>query len=315
MDASKLARVSLTLLRSFEAAARHLSFSRAAIELGRSQATLSVQVRELERQLDVRLLDRTTRTVALTDAGNALAQGLAEGFQAIEAGLDAAREFANNRKGRVVVACVPSLAGVRLPTILAKYRQKDAVTQIDIEELTYVEMVDALAHGRVDFGVGPCVDPPPPTITFTVASDDPLCILMPTRHEMAGQDSVPLKKMQDLTLIFLKGTAPLQASLKDAAAAEGIKLSSRTKVRQVNTAIGLVRAGVGVAIVPRLALPDEMDPELVALPIVHPDMTRRTGILTSRGRQLGSTAAKLSRYVSGALANAADLTRRDGKDK
>jgi DNA-binding transcriptional LysR family regulator len=59
----------LKLLRTFEAVASHLSFSRAAAELGRSQGTLSVQVRELERQLNVPLLERTTRRVLLTCSG------------------------------------------------------------------------------------------------------------------------------------------------------------------------------------------------------------------------------------------------------
>ncbi len=309
METSKLARVSLTLLRSFEAAARHLSFSRAALELGRSQATVSVQVRELEQHLDVRLLDRTTRRVTLTDAGEALARGLAEGFEAIEAGLVAAQDFADSRKGRVVVACVPSLSGVRLPTILASYRSKDVTTQIDIEELTYVEMVEALAARRVDFGIGPCVDPPPPTIAFTLAADDPMCVLLPIRHQFASLDAAPLKLLADLTLIFLKGTAPLQASLREAAGVNGINLSSRTKVRQVHTAIGMVRAGVGAAIVPRLALPDKMDSDLVALPIIDPPMVRRTGILTSRGTRMTPSAARLSRFIQSAITNAPGAAR------
>lgn len=304
MDTFKLARISLTLLRSFEATARHLSFSRAAGELGRSQATLSVQVRELERQLDVRLLDRTTRRVSLTEAGNVLAHALNDGFDTIVTGLSAAQEFAEGRRGRVTIACVPSLSGVRLPMILAGYRNKDANTQIDIEELTYIEMVEALTQGRVDFGIGPCVDPPPPTITFTLSIEDPLCVLLPIDHEFAGRASAPLTILENHPLIFLKGTAQLQASLREVAGAHGVLLSSRTKVRQVNTAIGLVRAGVGAAIIPRLALPDQMDPDLVALPIVEPSMIRRTGILTSRGRRLPPAAARLSRYINSALSNA-----------
>lgn len=304
MDTFKLARISLTLLRSFEAAARNLSFSRAAAELGRSQATLSVQVRELERQLDVRLLDRTTRRVALTEAGEALARGLKEGFDAIGAGLTAAHELGDGRRGRVVVACVPSLAGTRLPTILAAYRHRDPNTQIDIEELTYVEMIEALSQSRVDFGIGPCADPPPPTITFTISIEDPLCALFPVGHELAHRGVAPLRMLEDLPLIFLRGTAPLQASLREAAGAHDITLSSKTKVRQVNTAIGMVRAGVGAAIVPRLALPDVMDADLVALPIVEPPMIRRTGILTQRGRRLAPPAARLSRFINSALANA-----------
>jgi DNA-binding transcriptional LysR family regulator len=126
MDAFQSARINLNLLRAFDAVARHRSFSRAGAELGRSQSTISIQVRELERQLEVRLLERTTRQVDLTDAGEVLARSVLEGFETIVSGMSAARTFADNRRGRVVVACAPSLSSVRLPTILAAYRARDS---------------------------------------------------------------------------------------------------------------------------------------------------------------------------------------------
>jgi DNA-binding transcriptional LysR family regulator len=100
MDAFQSARINLNLLRAFDAVARHRSFSRAGAELGRSQSTISIQVRELERQLEVRLLERTTRQVDLTDAGEVLARSVLEGFETIVSGMSAARTFADNRRGR-----------------------------------------------------------------------------------------------------------------------------------------------------------------------------------------------------------------------
>jgi DNA-binding transcriptional LysR family regulator len=301
MDTFKLARVNLTLLRAFDAAARHLSFSRAAAELGRSQATVSVQVRELEEAIGVRLLDRTTRRVALTEAGEALSAGLRDGFEAITAGLSAAREFADRRRGRVIVACVPSLSGVRLPAILASFRKKEAVIQIDVKELTYVEMVEAITQGRVDFGIGPCTDPPPPSITFNAATDDPLCVVLPSSFQTEHKETAPVSLLGTLPLIFLSSTVPLQKSLKEVAASQDIKLTARTKVRYVHTAIGMVRAGVGAAIVPRLALPDVVDPDLLVLPIDEEPVVRKIGVLTFRGRRLQAPAERLARFVSSVL--------------
>jgi DNA-binding transcriptional LysR family regulator len=302
MDTPKLNRINLTLLRAFDAVARNLSFSGAAAGLGRSQATISVQVRELERQLDVRLLDRSTRRVSLTEAGEALASGLKEAFEIIAASLVAAREFTYARRGRVVVACVPSLSGVRLPAIIAAYRKRDAAIPIDVEELTYVEMVDAIQHGSVDFGIGPCADPPPANIIFNAAVDDILCILLPANYGGGDRSSAPLSMLSSLPLIFLSRSAPLNKSLKEVAQAQGIKLTAQTKVRHVHTAIGMVRAGVGAAIVPRLALPDEIDCDLLALPIDDTPLIRKVGVLTLRGRRLQPSASELVRYVRSSLA-------------
>jgi DNA-binding transcriptional LysR family regulator len=261
-------------------------------------------VRELERQLDVRLLDRTTRRVSLTEAGEALARGLKEGFEVIAASLTAAREFAYARRGRLVVACVPSLSGVRLPAILAGYRKRDPVIPIDVEELTYVEMVDAIQHGKVDFGIGPCADPPPANIIFNAAVEDALCILLPASYEGGHKGSVPLSLLSSLPLIFLSHSTPLNKSLKEVAQIQGIKLTAQTKVRHVHTAIGMVRAGVGAAIVPRLALLDTIDPDLLALPIDETPLVRTVGILTLRGRRLQPSASELVRYVRSSLAKA-----------
>jgi DNA-binding transcriptional LysR family regulator len=304
MDIFRLARLSLPLLRAFESVARHLSFTRAAAEIGRSQATLSVQVRELERQLDVRLLDRTTRRVGLTDAGVALAKGLQQGFEAIDAGLAAARDLSGRRRGRIVVACVPSLCGVRLPEMLAGYGRRGNDARIDIDELTYVEMVEAIIRGKVDFGIGPCAEVPPPDIAFTMPVDDPLCVVMSAKYGGRKYESAPLSMLGSLSLILLKTSLPFQNELKEATKSRGITLNSPTKVGHVQTAIGLVRAGVGAAIVPRLALPDLLDPDLVVLSITDPVLTRKVGILTFRGRRLSANAAKLIRYLSGRLQGA-----------
>jgi DNA-binding transcriptional LysR family regulator len=205
---------------------------------------------------------------------------------------------------------VPSLSGVRLPTILAGYRQRDALTQINIEELTYIEMVDAIAEGRVDFGIGPCTDPPPDNIAFAKAVEDPLCVLLPIREAAGHVGTAPLSLLASLPLIFMRNTVPLQRNLGEVARAHGIRLNSRTKVGHVQTAIGMVRAGAGAAIVPLLALPDTMDPELVALPIDDPALIRWVGVLTLHGRRLQPSAAKLARYISSALVSTCSLDHR-----
>lgn len=304
MDAFQSARINLNLLRAFDAVARHRSFSRAGAELGRSQSTISIQVRELERQLEVRLLERTTRQVDLTEAGAALARSAQQGFEAIGAGMSAARAFADNRRGRVVVACAPSLSSVRLPAILAAYRARDAETRIDVEELTSREIIEAVAAGRADFGVGPCAEPTPAEISFTVAVEEPLIVLLPARYAEGRMTAAPLSFLATLPLITLSGSVLLQKSLEDAAASRGLRLSSQTEVRHVQTAIAMARAGVGAAIVPRLALTDSLEPEILALPVIEPTITRKVGVMAQRGRRLSPVGARLARFISSALVRA-----------
>lgn len=294
-------RINLNLLRSFASVARHSSFIRAADELGRSRATLSAQVRELEEQLGVRLFDRTTRAVRLTEAGATLAGRLDRGLGEIGHGLREVRDLSPDRRGRIVLACVPSLSGTRFPPILASYRRQDGTTRIDVEEVTSSEMVVALLEGRVDLGVGPYDSPAPPGIGVEPVAEEPVCIVIPQALNSSVRGVLTLDLLASLPLITLSGSVLLQTVLESKMRAEGLRLSSRTEVRHVQTAIAMVRAGVGAAVVPRLALPDGIDGDMSILPIGSPPLTRPLGILTQRGKALSPAAMRFARHVRSSL--------------
>lgn len=298
------ARINFNLLRSFECVARHCSYVRAAGELGRSQATLSAQVRELEEQLGVRLLDRTTRRVSVTSAGEQLACRLEKGLHEITMGLSAAREMASDRNGRLIIACVPSLSGSRFPPILAAYRSRDGSTRIDVEELTASEIMTALLEGRVDIGIGPYPSSPTEGIGVMPVADEPLVVVVPKTFDMSGEDTVTLQRLASLPLVTLSGSALLLTELERKMGNEGLRLSSQNEVRHVQTAVAMVRAGLGAAVVPRLALPDQPDPDMSILNIDTPPMVRKLGILTQRGRPLSPVAMRFARHVKRALVSA-----------
>lgn len=301
------ADINLKLLRAFDAVARHCSFSKAAVELGRSQATISAQVHELEQQLQVKLLERTTRQVTLTEAGELLARDVEVGLRSIVAGLAAVSNLSEARRSRVFIACVPSLSSVRLPAILASYRLYDNITRIDVEELTSAEIVAAIADGKMDFGIGPCSLPLPAEVAFTVAVVEPICLVLPAGHPMQNMNSVPLQALTTLALITLSGAVLLQVSLEETMHTHGLQLSSQTEVRQVQTAIGMVRAGIGAAVVPRLALPDILTPDIMALSIGDPPLSREIGIITRHGKPLQPAGVQLARHVRGSLARAVGI--------
>ena len=309
MNPHPLDGFNLKLLRVFEAVARHGSFSRAAIELARSAATISEQIRDLELQLNVRLLERTTRKVKLTQSGQILAASLSNGFSAIAEGVAAMRNQSEDRRLRLPIACVPSLSSVRLPQILAGYRIHDQMIRIEVHELTSDEIMEAVATDVVEFGIGPCADPPPPGVGFTPVSEEALHALLPRHYTAEGARALPFRALAAMPLVMLSGSVLLQTQLAQAAAACEVVLKPQTEVRHVQTAIAMAAAGVGVAIVPRLALPEMCPDNTISLPIIEPVMMRRVGIITRRGHPLRPAAARLARYVSATLALAAGQAR------
>ena len=202
--------VNLKLLRTFESVARHQSFTRAATELHRAQATVSSQVNALEVQLGVPLLERTSRRVTLTGAGAALAAALGPAFHLIEEGLSKARDELDRRRGRIVIACVPSLASVLLPAMLAAYRLRDRATRIDVEELTSPEILSSVLDGTIDFGIGPVTEAAAAAVAFTAAVEEPLCVLLPGDQGPESATVMPFRTLATLPLITLSGAVMLQ---------------------------------------------------------------------------------------------------------
>lgn len=300
-----MADVNLKLLRTFESFARLRLFTRAAAELRRAQATVASQVSALETQLDVALLKRTSRRIALTEAGEALAVALAPAFHLIDEGLANARDALDRRRGRIVIACMPSLASVLLPTVLADDRKRDRTTRIDVEELTSEEILQAVVDGTIDFAIGPVTSGSTAAIAFTAAVEASLCVLFPASQVPEDATEIPFYTLASLPLITLSGSVLLQRQLQAAADASGVTLGSKSEVRHVQTAISMVQAGFGAAIVPRMALPATISEGLRALPISAPALSRMVGIVARKGVPVSPAAARLARHFRSSLARRA----------
>lgn len=145
----------LSALRAFEAAARHLSFQAAAAELGISPSAVSHQIRTLEAYLDVRLFDRLTRAIALTEAGRALQPGVEEGFRSIESSVRQVRSLRS--RAVIVVSAGPSIAAKWLVPRLYLFEERYPSVEIRISttnrtiDLAREDVDVALRHGRGDY--------------------------------------------------------------------------------------------------------------------------------------------------------------------
>ena len=139
---------SLNALRAFEAAARHLSFTKAAEELSVTQAAISHQVKGLEDRLGVALFRRQNRALMLTEMGQAYLPALKDAFDAIDAAT--ARLVARDRSGVVTFTCLPSFAATWLVRRLGRFRAQHP--DLDVRLLTNERLVD-FAREDVDIGV------------------------------------------------------------------------------------------------------------------------------------------------------------------
>jgi DNA-binding transcriptional LysR family regulator len=295
--------VNLKLLHTFLLVAEHGSFRRAAEEANRSQSAVSMQIRQLELQLGLSLFHRTTRRVQLTREGELLLECARRAVRELESGLRQIREAVNLERGRLSLACAPTVAATRLPTVLSVFQKAYPSVTAHVRELPSAPMLEAIRKQEVDFGIGPRVDASS-EIQFRTILIDEICALVPLDLDPTPRESVSLAELSELPTLIAAGSSALYDILDRAQKAAGVQLEYKYEVHQVQTEIAMAAAGLGVAILPRIALPAQPDPRLRAVPIVDPPLSRELCVITLRGQALPPVATHFVQLLERMFATA-----------
>ena len=245
-------------LRYYVAVAEELHFHRAADRLHISQPPLSQQIRALERELGVVLLERNRRSVAMTAAGTAFLRDAREILAAVDAATETVRSVARGEAGRLAVGFVGSAMHGALPGILRAHRRAYAQVQLVLTELPTAGQLEALMSGRIDVGV---IRPPvrEPGLTFETIHTEPFVVALPEDHALAARDEVALAELvaEPFVLLARREAPGLYESLGQAMADAGGMPGAVQEVREMQTVVGLVAAGLGVSLVPASVGADE----------------------------------------------------------
>ncbi|WP_370662816.1 LysR family transcriptional regulator [Massilia putida] len=241
-------------LRYFHAVAETLSFSRAAELLHIAQPPLSRQIRQLEDMLGVELIDRESRPIALTAAGKFYYEQTYQVLSRLCEIEDGARRLARRQKVWFGIGFVPSVMCGLLPELIRQFRLAECNVETGFTELMSVEQAAALKLGRIDVGFGrlPIDDPDIECVTLL---REPLFAAMPAGHPLAGHAAVDLGALaREALLVYPARPRPGYADqVLDLFARRGLRPSAVSEANEIQTALGLVAAGIGVALVPASA--------------------------------------------------------------
>lgn len=281
--------VNLKLLNAFLLVAEHRSFRRAAELSRRSQSALSLQVRELEGQLGASLFHRTTRSVGLTREGEALLPHARRAIAELDTGLRRVRASAAMEGGRVALGCAPHIALVALPPLIADFWREHPGVSVRVRESLQAEVLEGVRRQDLDFGIGPR-PANAPSLTFSPLREEAILALAPPRFAPRGAAGISLTALGGLPLIITGGTNSMRAVVEEAAASIGVSFDIRCEVQMPGTAMALAAEGLGVAIVPELALPKGRTRGLKMLRITDPPLLRELGIVRLRGNRVSPAA-------------------------
>ena len=239
-------------LRYFVAVAEERHFGRAATRLHMAQPPLSQQIRNLETELGVVLLRRTTRRVDLTAAGEAYLARAREILASVEeAGAEAGR-VAEGLVGRVVIGCVGSATYSVLPALARTLRKE--LPGIDFAfrgEMLVPDQVAALLAGRIDLALlRPPVDDA--TLRVTKLRRESLIVALPEAHPLAARRRLRVADLRDEELIVHvgQGRSVMHGLVTALCREAGFEPRVRHEVAETSTLVTFVAAGLGVALVP-----------------------------------------------------------------
>ncbi|MEN9773683.1 MAG: hypothetical protein RL322_753 [Pseudomonadota bacterium] len=246
-------------LRYFIAVAEELHFGRAAQRLNVSQPPVSLQVQALEDELGVALLSREGRRTKLTPAGTVLLEHARQISTRTEEAVRAARAAARGLIGRLRIGFIHAATFDLLPPIVARYRRMAPEVELVFQEMPSGAQVEAIADRRLEVGL---LRPPVTNAAVLTQrlSSEPLVLALPSSHPLAGQKVVPLRRVAaEPMVIFTANRSPLHGQVLSACLGAGFQPRVVQEATHITTIVGLVRAGLGIALVPRSVSAMKMD--------------------------------------------------------
>jgi len=241
----------LRQLRYLEAVARHGHFTRAAEELHVAQSAVSHQVRRLEQELGVELLQRTTRSVELTAAGRlavARAQAALAEADGISGELDELRGLV---RGTIAIGALLPAGPLDLPALLGEFSRRYPGIEIEFREGTSSYMQRSLARGELDVAFVLEADPQPAELGRRALSEAELVLAMSPTHPLVAKAPLPIERLDGENLIAFRHGSSVRLALDRALERAG----ARPRIALEGSDLLLIRAlaaqGFGLAVVPR----------------------------------------------------------------
>ena len=291
-------------LRAFLAVFDLRGFHRAAEAVALSQPALSRRVRSLEELLGARLFERSTRHVSPTQEGRRyepVFRRLVEDFDRSVMDVGAGRKQLG---ARVTLSCVPTAAIHFLPRVIERFNALHPGVAFRILDESANDGLESVARGESDFGVN-FVGASQGDLEFTPLFEDDFVIAVPPAHPFARRTSVRWRDLEGRPLVGVSRSSGNRMLIDAALATEQVRLEWAYEVNHVMTSLGLAAAGLGIAVLPRLAAPPETT-SLVARPLVDPRITRVIGVVERRGARLSPVARRFRDLL------VAEWTRSDG---
>jgi DNA-binding transcriptional LysR family regulator len=293
MNQARVSGLTLKQLRAFVAVYKLRHLGAAAAQLYVTQSAVSVLIRQLEQELGVRMFDRTTRSLQPTPAAHdaiETAQRVLRDIDSLSAGLG---ELSELRRGRVMVACTPTLAEILLPPVIREFRRLHPEIQVNVDDCAPEQFIARVIGEHADFGIG-TPDRADVGVQKKRLVSDHLSVVLRADDPMAARASVRWKDLDGVPVTTIRPGFGVRPLIDQSAARAGIRLNLAREVSLLSTALWMTACGMGPSLMPAAYVRYSRDPDLVTRPLTGPRVSRDIYVLVKEGRSLSPAAQRFA---------------------
>ena len=285
-------KIDILGVQAFVAIADKGSFQNAADSLHVTQTAITQRLRKLEDFLGVTLVERTTRSIALSLIGRDFLPQARRLLEELGDALLEIRETGKAERGDVSIACVPTVGVQYLPRIMQEYSARYPNNRIKILDHASSAVADAVLRREAEFGINIAGTHHPELMTMPLLEDQ-YVLICHEDHPLAKRRRVAWRQLQPYPLIFAGQVSGNRALLDTALGANGLGLQSFYEVQRSSTAVGLVAERIAAAVVPRLAVQKGAYPTIRTIELVDPVVSRALVLVVRKTARLSPAAQAL----------------------
>ncbi|WP_282937934.1 LysR family transcriptional regulator [Paenibacillus sp. RC67] len=277
----------LTYFRTFREVARRASFTRAGEELGYAQSSVTMQIQKLEREYGVPLFERYGKQLRLTPPGETL---LKLAVQMLDLYDQSKESIANQVSAAVTIGTIDSLAAYYLPPYLQQLRQLQPGLGIQLLPDSEAALVAKVKEGEYDVALLLDRHPADAALRCITVREEPLVLIAPPGHPLTKVQGTELSDLEDCELIVSEGSCIYRSTFEKVLRDNGVAYRIGFELGSLEAIKHCVMNGLGIALLPRIAVGDELERgTLAVIPFHHPDLRFQLQVLLHPKKWMSQT--------------------------
>ena len=288
----------LRQLQYFVKVARKMHVTQAAEELHVAQSAVSRQIHQLESELGVQLFVQKGRKLQLTPVGRLFLSRVEEILNSLERAVIEVHEFLDPEAGEIRLAFPHSIGVNIVPSMAAAFRKNHPNVKFRLKQGKFNSLINMVADGEVDLAM---ISPFPENhdlVAGEILMNEELFAILPPNHPLAGRNSLRLEELRNEPFVLFSEGYSLRTIVMDACMKAGFQPKVAFEGDETDTIRGLVAAGMGVSLLPEMALRFVSPPLLpVQVPLEEPKVTRTIGLIRRKDEKLPLVANIFRTFV------------------